>query len=1331
MGPTRKRGRRSTGRVRSVSLFLAAFLFLLCMVFKCAAPDCNDTVVTAAGLGRHHTTCQKWLAFNAQGVIQRRERTAASGSTTGNITAALPGGMSRKRPNFADGQRRGSTDFQQHKRRAPQPNAAAGPSRLSPRRSPSPFLPPSDPDLGGGSDNIIMSDVTTNAALESNPEEQLPAAAAPPPPPEEQGGGPPPPEEQEGRRRREIRLPKRFRDILPEPLIPADAAPPEEPAEKRLPTVTLIVRDTFQTLKNRFGLWRSYLHRPTYDPDALINLDDLSNQFPASAPVPTALIPEPPVLPGAANKTTSLLMSWVNNGNAKKSSGEINSLVNDVPRHPDFDVDELKGFDAGRANKQVDLDAQAAFPLLSNFKETSIEIDVPSGSQTVPSKKFAVPELQYRSLVSVIKSAFEDPLSGHFHFAPFKLFHKLRNSVAAPIRVFSELYNSDAYITEHDRIQRHGKIHPDDRGCKREKVIAALMFWSDSTHLANFGTAKLWPIYMLFGNLSKYIRAKPSAGAEHHVAYIPSVGVSDNVTANTSNVTQLPDSIQDEISKFHAKWSTQKDDILTHCRRELMHAVWKYLLDDEFLHAYTYGIVIKCADGVERRVYPRLFTYSADYPEKVLLATIRDGGGCPCPRCLVPKSEAHLMGSARDMTARVKNARKYLGSLVNTARRFIYKFAHGIGSKKVDDLLKETSSVPTLNAFIERLGSDFNLHQMLVVDFMHEFELGVWKNVFTHLIRLLYALPDGKNLVAELDRRYRQMPRFGSSTIRRFSTNASEMNKLGARDLEDLLQCAIPAFDGLFPPEHNERVLKLLYRMAEWHACAKLRMHTDPGTLTHFTKLTPEIGRLMRDFKKTTCAAYKTFELPRETAARGRREQRAAAARAATAPAAVPDPAVSVTPAAAAATPPPPAKSTSRKEKNLNLNTYKFHAMGDYPSTIPLFGPTDIYSSQLGEALHKLVKSLYGLTNKRSHASQIGKRYMRIQRARAAAKSAAHRVKKHAHHVAIGEDDPLGATPPDVHHHTGRARRKPLDIYESFHSRTGDPAIKDFIPKLQDHILGRLLQRGFDGDTHEEFTPADRKTVRIHSNKIYATRTLRVNYTTYDVRRGQDTLNPRTSSFVMIRSPETEAGAHPYWYCQLLGIFHANVFRVTESGATSPTPMEFLWVRWMGVEPGYRAGIKRARLPKVGFVPESDPFAFGFLDPQHVLRGSHLIPDFVGGRTNELLATQEDTAARAPDDTEDWATYCVDIFADRDMFMRYFGGGIGHLDIGPSERMDDDDDDPAAVLQEDEMGAGAATTQSDSSSESEEDTDGDDSGEELDDEDLEADNAEDFGFGAD
>ena len=44
---------------------------------------------------------------------------------------------------------------------------------------------------------------------------------------------------------------------------------------------------------------------------------------------------------------------------------------------------------------------------------------------------------------------------------------------------------------------------------------------------------------------------------------------------------------------------------------------------------------------------------------------------------------------------------------------------------------------------------------MLVVDLMHEFELGVWKTLFTHLICLLYAAGNGSDkLVVELDCRY-------------------------------------------------------------------------------------------------------------------------------------------------------------------------------------------------------------------------------------------------------------------------------------------------------------------------------------------------------------------------------------------------------------------------------------------------------------------------------------------------------------------------------------------------------------------------------------------------
>lgn len=99
---------------------------------------------------------------------------------------------------------------------------------------------------------------------------------------------------------------------------------------------------------------------------------------------------------------------------------------------------------------------------------------------------------------------------------------------------------------------------------------------------------------------------------------------------------------------------------------------------------------------------------------------------------------------------------------------------------------------------------------MLIVDILHEFELGVWKALFIHLLRILNSLD--KTLVNELDRRYvksaaytildesytytksskfasfRQVPTFGRDTIRRFSSNISELRRLAARDFEDILQ---------------------------------------------------------------------------------------------------------------------------------------------------------------------------------------------------------------------------------------------------------------------------------------------------------------------------------------------------------------------------------------------------------------------------------------------------------------------------------------------------------------------------------------------------------------
>ena len=335
-----------------------------------------------------------------------------------------------------------------------------------------------------------------------------------------------------GRPKRSRRLPARYRDILPTPPVPVTDPPPEpETTGSRIKRLTLIVRDRLITAINVFGIWRDYLHRPSYDPDALVSLEDLSNHGrppgTSNAPPPTSTPPPPWPF---ANMTIWRLMNWFNSGSNLKTEAEINRLAGEIRDAGGFPDSDLNGFDVRQENKRLDA-AQKSRPFGDDFQEVNLDIPVPSGDPGRASEMFPIPGFCFRSIVSVLKAAFESPLADHFHFSPYKLFRK-SPTTNEDERIFSELYDSDAFLTAHDDIQRHGLLPPDDPGCTREKVIAALMFWSDSTHLTDFGTAKIWPIYLVFGNLSKYIRGRPTSGAWNHLAYIPSVRVISQSTAS-------------------------------------------------------------------------------------------------------------------------------------------------------------------------------------------------------------------------------------------------------------------------------------------------------------------------------------------------------------------------------------------------------------------------------------------------------------------------------------------------------------------------------------------------------------------------------------------------------------------------------------------------------------------------------------------------------------------------------------------------------------------------------------------------------------------------------
>ena len=342
--------------------------------------------------------------------------------------------------------------------------------------------------------------------------------------------------------------------MLPEPppVIINNGATSDPMPTRSFLRICLIVRDTIQTVVNIFGLWREYPHRPSYDPDYFVPHNSLSLPLPPNQGSTIQSDEEDTkqrTQSISSNSSVDLLLHWQNSGSIAKSHAEMNHLV-EILHHADFSIDDLpKTFNAARENHKRDQQEEKSLhPSLKGFQETNVKVEVPSGDKNIRSRFVDVPGLHFRKLTTIIQDAFGSPLASRFHYSPFKLFYKSPNSAEEQC-VFSELYNSNAFLKEHDLVQR-APVPSDDPGCKREKVVAVLMFWSDSTHLTNFGMAKLWPIYMFLGNLSKYIRAEPSSQACYHVAYIPS----------------LPDSFQDILGLFHARWNTQKKTVLTHCR---------------------------------------------------------------------------------------------------------------------------------------------------------------------------------------------------------------------------------------------------------------------------------------------------------------------------------------------------------------------------------------------------------------------------------------------------------------------------------------------------------------------------------------------------------------------------------------------------------------------------------------------------------------------------------------------------------------------------------------------------------------------------------------------
>lgn len=339
-------------------------------------------------------------------------------------------------------------------------------------------------------------------------------------------------------RRQNRRMPLRFRDVLPQP-------PPAVPLETRdrhvAPAVSIVtadhrpaspVRMVLRTPPNIFGLVRQYFSPevPVHDPEQFIAIADLSfipgnpqvddeEHAPLAASGDSQYHPYP-------NCSSFELGDWYWNQGVQKSQADYMKLMK-IIGHSTFKVTDVRSTHWKKINSQLGTndydkaDGEEWEDADARWKRTPVSIEAPFAhtTETPGSRCYHAAELYHRSLVGILReklaNARDDKL---FHYELYQLRWNPPH-LDVEVTVYGDLYTSTTFHEAHSDLQKL----PGEPGCDLPRVVAGLMFWSDATQLTSFGTAKLWPTYMYFGNESKYRHCKPSLNLSNHVAYFETV----------------------------------------------------------------------------------------------------------------------------------------------------------------------------------------------------------------------------------------------------------------------------------------------------------------------------------------------------------------------------------------------------------------------------------------------------------------------------------------------------------------------------------------------------------------------------------------------------------------------------------------------------------------------------------------------------------------------------------------------------------------------------------------------------------------------------------------
>jgi hypothetical protein len=315
---------------------------------------------------------------------------------------------------------------------------------------------------------------------------------------------------------RQIRLPARFRDGAPSPVrrqalrfVDEGPAPPPIPDEfsDEFPGPNLtdnrVIQD-YETAKTSYGIFRVYPGGvPSWTPDerqGMVdtwegtgskqpNESDSQNKSPAS---------RRPYFDPFPNASTFHLTHWFSTGTATKTLAELDRLVEEVILAKDFNALDLGKFQTNReANRLNTCQKPSNSPFLAEdgWIEGTVSIPLPASKFKYKSEedapKATISGIFYKKPLEVMKAALQERSAQDFHHTGFREYWQA-NPEEPPERIYSQVYSADAFLAEEAKIRLQNANGPTP---DIEPVLCSFLLYSDSTHLTNFGTSSLWPIY--------------------------------------------------------------------------------------------------------------------------------------------------------------------------------------------------------------------------------------------------------------------------------------------------------------------------------------------------------------------------------------------------------------------------------------------------------------------------------------------------------------------------------------------------------------------------------------------------------------------------------------------------------------------------------------------------------------------------------------------------------------------------------------------------------------------------------------------------------------------